>query len=144
VLRASQALSADAELTLARARFIHGAAGGQYIPGSLASTFAGGVTYNTDRWQGAVKLRYFGPRPLTEDNSQRSDASILFNAQVGYAVSERSRFRLDVLNLFNRAVDDITYFYTSRLPGEPAEGVADKHFHPAEPRTFRLSMVITI
>ena len=50
--------------------------------------------------------------------------------------------RLDVLNLFNRKADDVTYFYTSRLQGEPAEGVADKHFHPAEPRTFRVSLML--
>jgi hypothetical protein len=46
------------------------------------------------------------------------------------------------LNLFDRKVDDITYFYTSRLQGEPAEGVADKHFHPVEPRTLRLSLIL--
>jgi hypothetical protein len=39
-------------------------------------------------------------------------------------------------------VDDITYFYASRLPGEPAAGVEDKHFHPAEPRTLRLSLLL--
>jgi len=33
--------------------------------------------------------------------------------------------------------DDITYWYASRLPGEPAAGVEDRHFHPLEPRTVR-------
>jgi hypothetical protein len=37
-------------------------------------------------------------------------------------------------------VSDIDYFYTSRLPGEPAGGVDDIHTHPAEPREFRLSI----
>jgi hypothetical protein len=46
--------------------------------------------------------------------------------------------------MFNRRVDDITYFYASRLPGEPAAGVEDKHFHPAEPRTLRLSLTIQL
>ena len=31
----------------------------------------------------------------------------------------------------------------SRLPGEPAEGVADIHFHPALPRTARLNLSLT-
>jgi outer membrane receptor protein involved in Fe transport len=36
--------------------------------------------------------------------------------------------------------NDIEYFYASRLPGEPDEGVEDIHLHPAEPRTFRVSL----
>ena len=34
--------------------------------------------------------------------------------------------------------NDITYFYESQLPGESAP-VADRHFHPVEPRTLRLT-----
>jgi hypothetical protein len=33
--------------------------------------------------------------------------------------------------------NDIEYFYPSRLPGEPAEGIEDIHLHPVEPRTLR-------
>jgi hypothetical protein len=29
-------------------------------------------------------------------------------------------------------------WYASRLPGEPAGGVEDYHFHPIEPRNARL------
>jgi len=36
-------------------------------------------------------------------------------------------------------VSDVDYFYASRLPGEPAEGVDDIHFHPAESRSARLT-----
>jgi hypothetical protein len=49
-------------------------------------------------------------------------------------------FRADVFNLFDSNDDDISYFYASRLPGEPAEGIEDIHFHPLEPRTVRVSM----
>jgi hypothetical protein len=45
-----------------------------------------------------------------------------------------------VFNLFDREVSDIDYFYASRLPGEPADGVEDRHFHPVEPRTVRASV----
>ena len=45
---------------------------------------------------------------------------------------------LDVLNLGNRRNNDISYFYNSRLVGEPTAGLADVHVHPAEPRTLRL------
>jgi outer membrane receptor protein involved in Fe transport len=47
---------------------------------------------------------------------------------------------LDVFNLFDRKASDIDYYYRSRLPGEPAGGVEDVHFHPVEPRTFRISL----
>ena len=115
---------------------------GNFIPGSPNRTASAGVTYAEGPWSGGLRLRYFGPRPLIEDNSERSGSSTLVNAKIGYALTKQVRMRLDVLNLFDRKVDDITYFYTSRLQGEPAEGVADKHFHPAEPRTFRVSLML--
>ena len=37
---------------------------------------------------------------------------------------------------------DIDYYYASRLPGEPAGGVDDIHFHPAAPRTARISFIV--
>jgi hypothetical protein len=48
---------------------------------------------------------------------------------------------LDVFNLFDRKVNDIEYFYESRLPTEAAP-VADKHVHPAEPRTVRVTLKV--
>ena len=42
--------------------------------------------------------------------------------------------------LFNAGENDIEYFYTSRLPGEPPEGLNDRHIHPAEPFTVRASL----
>ena len=46
--------------------------------------------------------------------------------------------RLEVLNLLDSTDHDIDYFYASRLPGEPAAGIEDIHFHIFEPRQFRL------
>lgn len=34
----------------------------------------------------------------------------------------------------------IDYDYASRLPGEAADGVNDRHFHPVEPRSARLTL----
>jgi len=45
---------------------------------------------------------------------------------------------LDVFNLFDRKLNDIEYWYESRLPGE-ASNVFDRHVHPAEPRMFRVT-----
>jgi outer membrane receptor protein involved in Fe transport len=90
---------------------------------------------------GALRLRYLGPRPLIEDDSVRAAASsALVNARLGYTFANGLSLALDVFNLFDREVSDIDYFYASRLPGEPEEGVEDIHFHPAEPRSARLTV----
>ena len=46
---------------------------------------------------------------------------------------------LDVLNLEDRKNNDISYYYISRVPGEPIGGVDGVHVHPAVPRTIRLT-----
>jgi hypothetical protein len=45
-----------------------------------------------------------------------------------------------VLNLFNPKTNQIEYHYLSRLPGEPIDGVADRHVHPGEPLAVRLTV----
>ena len=87
----------------------------------------------------AKQLRYFGPRPLIEDNSVNSQSTTLAYARVGYRISPKTRLSLDVFNLFNREASDIDYYYSSQLRNEPApvNGIA---FHPVEPRTFRLTL----
>ena len=77
-----------------------------------------------------------------EDNSSRSNPTKLVNVELGYRWSPTLRLSLDGLNLLNAADSDIDYVYASRLPGEPAAGVEDRHFHPALPRTFRLELTL--
>lgn len=55
-------------------------------------------------------------------------------------LSARTRVVLDAFNLFNARSSDVEYFYTSRLPGEPAAGVDDVHAHPALPRSVRIGL----
>ena len=50
---------------------------------------------------------------------------------------------LDVLNLFNRRVSDIDYYYESQLKSESLP-VADIHAHPSEPRTLRLGLRVAL
>jgi outer membrane receptor protein involved in Fe transport len=91
---------------------------------------------------GGVRLRYFGPRPLVEDDSVRSKATSLVNAQIGYALTKSVRLALDVFNVFDAKDSDIDYYYVSRLPGEPADGIADIHSHPTLPRTARVNLIL--
>jgi len=97
---------------------------------------------NLGPWFGAAQLRYFGPRPLLEDNSVRSSSTIVFNARLGYRVSPKMRVELEGFNLANRRASAIDYYYTSRLPGEAVAGVDAIHFHPVESRSFRLTLAM--
>jgi outer membrane receptor protein involved in Fe transport len=64
------------------------------------------------------------------------------NLEGGYQLRKGIRATLEVFNVFNAAVTDIDYYFASRLPGEPLQGVNDIHFYPAVPRTARLSLII--
>jgi outer membrane receptor protein involved in Fe transport len=70
----------------------------------------------------------------------RSQSSLIWSLRAAYKFDASTRLNLDVLNLFDRKAHDIDYFYASQLRGEPAP-VNDIHFHPAEPRALRLSLV---
>ncbi len=80
--------------------------------------------------------------PLVEDNKQRSNATSLTSLSIGYRFTPSVQLSLDLFNLFDATHSDIDYFYTSRLSGEPLDGVADRHFHPITPRTARLNLIV--
>lgn len=132
----------DLDLAWTRARFADSDPVGNFIPNALRGTAAGGITVrDLGPWTASIFGRYFGPRPLIEDNSVRSGSTTLFNAQATYNLSKSVSLRFDVFNIFDRQSDDITYYYTSRLPGEPLEGVNDVHFHPTESRAYRVGIL---
>jgi outer membrane receptor protein involved in Fe transport len=129
----------DADLAWSQARFTDGDPAGPYIPGAASTTANLGLSWDGQGpWSGALRLRYWGARPLVEDNSWRAPAAAWVNLRVGYRASQREQWALDVYNLLDRRVNDIEYAYVSRLPGEGAQGLMDRHVHPAEPRTVRL------
>jgi outer membrane receptor protein involved in Fe transport len=135
-------LGFELDLAATRARFTDFDTAGNRVPGAPNVVSSLGVTFGEQLgWFGAVKMRYFGPRPLIEDNSSRSPSTTLVNARLGYHFDNGIRVQLDAFNLFNAKADQITYFYESRLPqlGETV-GVADQHFHPVEPLSLRLSV----
>jgi outer membrane receptor protein involved in Fe transport len=135
-------LLVDAEFAWTKARFEDDDPVGDRIPGALEQMAQVGVTIeDLNRWTAALQLRYFGPRPLIEDNSVRSESTTVANLRVGYALTKNLRLQLDVLNLFDSDDDDITYFYESFIPAIDAAPVEDKHLHPVESRQFRFSVI---
>ena len=129
----------DADVSFSHARY-RDAAPDDRIANSIATVITAGVVVgHTEGAFAGVRLRYFGAQPLIEDNSVKAPASSTVNARFGWK-NRRWEFALNLLNALNRKNDDIAYFYTSRLQGEPAAGVADLHVHPAEPRIVRISV----
>jgi hypothetical protein len=148
----------DAQLSLSKARFTSldpaNPNAGPYIPGAIPVVAQIGATVqDLGPWSGNVNLRYFGPHPLIEDNSVRSNPSTIVNMRVGYRIDKTWSAHLDILNVLNSDSHDIDYYYASCLKSEigsaacqnppPATGnlgVNDIHFHPAEPRELRFTV----
>jgi outer membrane receptor protein involved in Fe transport len=140
-------LTMDLDLAWSHARFNEDQGDapnvGRYIPGAVNRVGSFGVSANNlGPWFGQFQVRYFGPRPLIEDNSVRSSSTTLAYARVGYKIGGRAQLMLDVFNLFDREVSDIDYYYESRTRPTVQGGAANTeiHSHPAEPRTFRLTL----
>ncbi len=137
-------LLVDFDVSVSRAQFTGSdpAGAGAYIPGAIDRVASLGVTVkDLGPWSGTVHARYFGPRPLIEDNSQRSQSSVIFSARASYTVDAKTSVNFDVFNLFNRKSNDIEFYYLSqRCPTCAPE--KDIHFHPAEPRTARLALLM--
>ena len=139
--KVSKWLSIDVDAAFARARSRGNDPAGNYIPGAVEGV--GQLAFTIDKagpWNGALRLRYFGPRPLIEDNTVRSHASLTVNGRIGYRFSKDLHVELEGFNLTNRVDSAIDYYYASRLKGE-AVAVDDVHFHPIERRSLRLALV---
>jgi len=134
----------DGDLAFTRARFRDDDPAGAFIPGAIDRVISAGVTVEPSRRVfGSLRLRTFGPRPLTEDAAVSSAATTLWNGEGGIELTARARLVFELYNLFDASVSDINYYYTSRLQGEPADGIDDIHTHPALPRTARVSLQVT-
>lgn len=133
----------DLDYALTRARFTDADAEGNHIPGAIKGVGKAAVSVdNIGRFYGSMQFRYFGKRALIEDNSVQSDHTMTLNGQIGYKINHNVRALLQGFNLLNTRAHAIDYYYTSRLPGEPQEGMADLHFHPIESRSFRVSLIV--
>ena len=135
-------LTIDADLAFARARFRDFDPVGNRIPGAVEGVASIALAVdNVGPYFGALQLRYFGPRPLLEDNSVRSRSTVTLNGRIGYKIDKTTRVELEGFNLTNRKNSAIDYYYPSRLRGEP-QAVNDIHFHPIEPRSFRVTLTM--
>lgn len=134
-------LALNANVAAARARYKDHDPAGSHIedaPDLVAS--AGVLVDGLGPWSGALTFRKLGAHPLNSDNSVRSGGYAEWTAALGYQLSPSFKLRLDVFNLFNAKTNAADYYYPSRLAGEPTGGVDDRHSHPLEPRSARLTL----
>jgi hypothetical protein len=149
----TKSLAMDADFSFSHAEFletvIDGDTGlqGRYIPEAVNSVIAAGITYHQQEDHGffsELRLRFFGPRPLTEDDSVISGSTILLSSKVGYIFNKCWTLSVEGFNLLNREDHEIDYYYPSRLENEPAGpnngGYNDLHFKPAEPISVRVAL----
>ncbi len=131
-------LTIDADFADSRARYRGHPSEGNYVPEAAQLIINSGITvHDLYGFSTSLRVRYFGPRALTQDDSERSHSTTLLYYMLSYKINQIWSIRGDIFNLLNTKAADITYYYASRLPGEPAQGVNDFMSHPAEPRTVR-------
>jgi len=134
-------LTLDADFSFSHAAFRDKEPGvGSHVPGAIETVIASGLTYSSDSgFFGSVRLRYFGPRPLIENNAVRSDETILLNAQVGCHLNQTWTISAEILNLLDRKDHDIDYYYESRIT--PVSMAREEiHYHPVEPVQVRVAL----
>lgn len=117
---------------------------GNHVANAAEQVLASGVTYTEGPWTSSLRGRYMGPRALDTLNSVRSSATTVLNLGVRYAVNKQLSLGVDIFNLTGKNANDIEYFYASCTTAEArsgrcGSGIADRHVHPMESRTVRLS-----
>jgi outer membrane receptor protein involved in Fe transport len=83
----------------------------------------------------SLEMRHVGDRIADDFGHHTARGYTIFNATTRYRHKNFEAF-LTVENLTNTDWREAQFFFTSRLPGEPAAGVDDIHFTPGTPRSF--------
>ncbi len=138
-IKANRWLTLDADFAYAHARFRDAGGDGRYIPGAVEGVVSvAAIIDDGGAFSGALQLRHFGPRPLTEDNSVRSQGTTTLNGRLRYRIDQRSTLELLGFNLLDRQQSAIDYYNDSYTFPGVGSGLAGRVFHPIEPRNFRL------
>jgi len=131
-------LWADADLNVARGRFLDTPAGEDRIPLAPRVTTTGGLTAERDTWRGGVRWRGIGSRPADESGDVRA---------LGYSVWElfgahrigRAELVATLDNIFDTTWNEAQFATTSRLRNEFMP-VTELHFTPGAPRALSVGM----
>ena len=140
--KASDWLTSYADVAFARARFRDAGGEGRFIEGAVEGVASlAAVVDHGGSYYGSAQFRYFGPRPLKEDNSVRSDGTRTVNGRVGYRIDKNTQLELVGFNLFGREDSAIDYYGDYNAASINGGAGPGRVFHPIEPRTFRLILI---
>lgn len=116
--------------------------GEPYIADAPNSILSAGVLVDgLGPWSGSLIWRHLGTHSLQDGSLYPQDGGYSeWNMDVGYALSKGWSARIGIFNLLNSHQNAADYYYTARLSGEPAAGVAGFQGHPLEPRAARFSL----
>ena len=115
---------------------------GPYI--SNAPSFIGSfgvLVDNLGPWFGGLQWRKLGAYPISDGDRLPEDKGYSeVNLDVGYKVDSKLKLQVSIFNLLNSKANASAFYYTARLPGEPAGGVTDYQVHPIEPTSARFTV----
>jgi outer membrane receptor protein involved in Fe transport len=95
---------------------------GKEVPEAVRWVVSAGATLQDYKgFSASLRLRYFGPRPLTSDAIYKSPSTALINLQASYRFNRNWSLVGEVLNVFNRRDHDVDYAYVSQIT--PAAGL---------------------
>jgi outer membrane receptor protein involved in Fe transport len=136
----------ELDAALSGARFVGEAPAGEgkHIDNAVERVLAAGLSWQQGPVSATLRLRHMGARALDTLNAVRSRPTTLLNFGSRYALNRRLTLGLDIFNLANRRGNDIEYFYASCTAREVASGscgggIDDRHIHPMEPRSLRVT-----
>jgi len=135
-------LAVDGVWAASSSRYVGLPEGENRVPGALESSGELGVSAVFPEFNAAARLRYLGPHALIEDNSVRGEKTVLVNLRAAWTPSNFGGFELygEVLNALDSDAHDIDYFYATRFPGDPADGVEGEISRVVEPRQLRIGV----
>jgi hypothetical protein len=94
----------------------------------------GVLVNNLGPWFGGLQWRRLGPYPIADGDRFPEDSGYSeFNLDLGYKIGSSLKLQLSLYNLFNTHANSSAYDYTSRVRGEPLDGVDGLQVHPLEP-----------
>jgi outer membrane receptor protein involved in Fe transport len=101
-------------------------------------------------WFGALRGRYFGARPLSEDGQVESHATFTVNARLGYRFDNGWKVQVDGFNILNSRADMIDYYanvfgkqdfaINPWYVGGSGLGISQRTWKPIDPPAFRVTI----
>jgi outer membrane receptor protein involved in Fe transport len=104
----------------------------------------GALIDNLGPWFGGLQWRRLGAYPISDGDEFPEDQGYSeFNLDAGYKLTQHLKLQLSLYNVLNTRANSSAFYYTSRLPGEPAGGLEGFQVHPLEPISGVLKVTLT-